>query len=69
MKVKSFTVSALVPLSFGRTYASFGSLSPATNLIERLRLIKDAAEIASRELESFSYSVAPDLRAPRRPRA
>lgn len=28
----SYTVSALVPLSFGRAYASFGSLNPATNL-------------------------------------
>jgi predicted porin len=28
----AFTVSALVPLSFGRAYASFGSLRPATDL-------------------------------------
>jgi predicted porin len=29
---KSFSVSALVPLSFGRTFVSYGSLRPATNL-------------------------------------
>lgn len=28
---KAFTVSALVPLSFGRTYIQYGSLSPANN--------------------------------------
>lgn len=29
---RSFTVSALVPLSFGRVFVSYGSLRPATNL-------------------------------------
>jgi predicted porin len=33
---KAFTVSALVPLSFGRTYAAFGSLSPATKLDSKM---------------------------------
>lgn len=28
----AFTVSALMPLSFGRTFISYGSLRPATNL-------------------------------------
>lgn len=32
----SFTVSALVPLSFGRTYASYGSLNPASNLDSKM---------------------------------
>jgi len=32
----SFTVSALVPVSFGRVYASYGSLSPATNLDSKM---------------------------------
>lgn len=29
---RSFSVAALVPLSFGRTFVSYGSLRPATNL-------------------------------------
>ena len=33
---KAFSVSALVPLSFGRTYVSYGSLSPATNLDSKM---------------------------------
>jgi predicted porin len=32
----AFTVSALVPLGFGRTYISYGSLSPATNLDSKM---------------------------------
>jgi predicted porin len=32
----SFTVSALVPVSFGRVYASYGSLSPATHLDSKM---------------------------------
>lgn len=32
----SFTVSALVPMSFGRVYASYGSLSPATQLDSKM---------------------------------
>lgn len=33
---KAFSLSALVPLSFGRTYVSFGSLSPATGLDSKM---------------------------------
>lgn len=33
---KAYSVSALVPLSFGRTYVSYGSLSPATNLDSKM---------------------------------
>jgi len=32
----SFTVSALVPLSFGRTYVSYGNLRPATHLNSKM---------------------------------
>jgi len=33
---RAFSVSALVPLGFGRTYVSYGSLSPATNLDSKM---------------------------------
>lgn len=32
----AFTVSALVPMSFGRLYASYGNLRPATNLDSKM---------------------------------
>lgn len=32
----AYTVSAMVPLSFGRTYLSYGSLSPATGLDSKM---------------------------------
>jgi predicted porin len=33
---KAYSVSAMVPLTFGRAHASFGSLSPATNLDSKM---------------------------------
>ena len=46
----SFTVSARVPVSFGRVYASYGSLSPATNLDSKMFGVGSQYDLSKRTL-------------------